>query len=309
MKYSIIVALIGFLVSLETTAQVSNIKDINTQLNYLSSDDLNGRLTGSKGLDKAATFISKYFKEIDLKPYYESFRDTFYLEDRTIAYNMIGYIEGSDPLLKNEPVIIGAHYDHIGNSKAVDGDNIANGANDNASGTVAVMQLAKILNNTKPKRSILFVLFDAEEKGLLGSKYLAEKLKSEDVKPYVIFNIEMVGVPMEDKPQQAYLTGFEQSNFAEIFNGYTDQESLIFLPQAKDYQLFKRSDNYPFYQSFEIPAHSVSTFDFTNYSYYHHVDDEAKLIDTEHIMSLVNLWAEPLLNMANHSDRLIKIKN
>lgn len=309
MKHRIIIGLLGLFLSLETSAQVSNIKDLNTHLNYLSSDDLNGRLTGTKGIDKAATYIAKYFKNIGLKPYYKTFRDTFYLKKQTVAYNVIGHIEGNDPLLKNEPIIIGAHYDHIGNTKAVDGDSIANGANDNASGTVAVMQLANALKDSSPKRPILFVLFDAEEQGLLGSKHLAEKLKSEDVMPYIVFNIEMVGVSMRDKPQQAYLTGYEKSNFAEIFNKYANQETIIFSPQAKDYQLFKRSDNYPFYQSFEIPAHSVSTFDFTNYSYYHHVDDEAKLLDIEHIQSLVNSWAEPLLKIANHSEKIIKIRN
>ena len=309
MKYSIIVGLLGLLMTLESTAQVSNIKDLNTHLNYISSDELNGRLTGTKGIDKAATYISKYFKSIGLKPYYETFRDTFYIKKQTVAYNVIGQIEGNDPLFKNEPIIIGAHYDHIGNSKAVDGDSIANGANDNASGSVAVMQLAYALKDSKPKRPILFVLFDAEEQGLLGSTYLAEKLKSEDVNPYAIFNIEMVGVSMRDKPKQAYLTGYDKSNFAKIFNEYANEEALIFSPQAKDYQLFKRSDNYPFFQSFEIPAHSVSTFDFTNYNYYHHVDDEAELLDTEHIQSLVNVWAEPLLKIANHSEKIIKLDN
>ncbi len=309
MKYNFLLHLFTLSFFLNISAQDTDIESIKSHLEYLSSDDLNGRLTGSDGIEKAATFISKYFQEIGIKPYYESYQDTFYLKKQTVAYNVIGHIEGNDPILKNEPLIIGAHFDHIGNIKAEDGDSIANGANDNASGTVAVMQLAKALKDSKPNRPILFVLFDAEEQGLLGSKYLAEKLKSEDVNPYVIFNIEMVGVAMRDKPQQAYLTGFEKSNFADVFNGYAEQEALVFLPQAKEYRLFKRSDNYPFFQSFEIPAHSVSTFDFTNYSYYHHVDDEAQLLNPEHIQSLVDLWAEPLLKIANHSEKLIKLKN
>ncbi|MGX1025210.1 M20/M25/M40 family metallo-hydrolase [Psychroflexus sp. MBR-150] len=309
LKSSYTLSVMCIIFSLEILAQNSEIKDINTQLEYLTSNDLNGRLTGTEGSDKAATFISKYFQEIGIKPYYETYRDTFYITKQTAAYNVIGHIKGRDPLLKNEPLIIGAHFDHIGIKKAIDGDSIANGANDNASGTVAVMQLAKALKDTKPKRPILFVLFDAEEQGLLGSKYFAEKLKSEDIKPYVIFNVEMIGIPMKDKPHQAYLTGYEKSNFAEIFNAYADKEILIFLPQAKDYKLFKRSDNYPFYQSFEIPAHSVSTFDFTNYEYYHHVDDETQLLNPEHIQNLVNLWVEPLLKIANHTEKLIKLNN
>jgi len=309
MKCNLLLYLFVLFFFFNTNAQNTDNNTVKSHLEYLSSDDLNGRLTGSKGIDKAATYIAKYFKDIGIKPYYKTYRDTFYIKKHSVAYNVIGYIEGNDPVLKNEPLIIGAHYDHIGNIKAVDGDSIANGANDNASGSVAVMLLAKALKDKNPTRPILFVLFDAEEQGLLGSKYLAEKLKSEDVKPYLVFNIEMLGVPMKDKQQQVYLTGYEKSNFADIFNSYTNQKAITFLPQSKKYRLFKRSDNFPFYKIFEIPAHSVSTFDFTNYEYYHHVNDEVKLLNTNHIQNLINLWTEPLLKIANHKEKLIKLNN
>ena len=292
----------------DTLFQNTNIKEIQTQLEVLASDEFQGRETGSKGLEKAADYIESFFITQDIKPYYESYKDTFYLKDK-VAYNVIAYIKGSDPYLKREPIIIGAHYDHIGLKKAIDGDSIANGANDNISGTVGVMQLAKRLKDSIPKRPIMFVLFDAEEQGLKGSTYLSEKLKSEDIEPYVIFNIEMIGVPMPDKPQQAYLTGYEKSNFAELFNDYAKSDALVFSPQAQKYQLFKRSDNFPFYKSFNIPAHSVSSFDFTNFEYYHHVKDEAELQDAEHINALVKVWIKPILEIANHTEKLIKLND
>lgn len=294
--------------SQDTIAKDFNIKEIQKQLEVLASDEFEGRQSGSLGLIKSTHYISDFFKKHHIKPYYKSYKDTFYLK-KIMAYNIIAHIEGTDPYLKQEPIVIGAHYDHIGYKTTIQGDSIANGANDNASGTVAVMQLAKRLKDKHPKRPILFVLFDAEEQGLKGSTYLAEKLKSEDIIPYLIFNIEMIGVPMKDKPQQAYLTGYKKSNFANIFNTYIGQEAITFLPQAEEYNLFKRSDNYPFFKSFEIPAHSVSTFDFTNYKYYHHVDDEAQLLNPGHIQSLVDLWTEPLLKIANHSEKIIKINN
>lgn len=292
----------------DTLVQNTNIKEIQTQLEVLASDEFQGRETGGKGLEQAADYIESYFITHDIKPYYETYKDTFYLKNK-VAYNVIAYIKGNDPYLKREPIIIGAHYDHIGMKKAVDGDSIANGANDNISGTVGVMQLAKRLKDSIPKRPIMFVLFDAEEQGLKGSTYLAEKLKSEDIKPYVIFNIEMIGVPMPNKPQQVYLTGYEKSNFAELFNDYAKSEALVFSPQAQKYQLFKRSDNFPFYKSFNIPAHSVSSFDFTNYEYYHHVKDEAELQNAEHINGLVDFWVKPILEIANHTEKLIKLND
>lgn len=283
--------------------------EIQKHLSILTSDEMQGRETGTPGLEKSADYISNYFKSEGLKPFFKSYKDTFFLKDQRIAYNVIAYVEGQNPLYSNKPVVIGAHYDHIGSKRAIAGDSIANGANDNASGTVAVMQLAKHLKNTNPLRPIIFVLFDAEEQGLIGSKYLAEKFKSEDIQPYVVFNIEMVGVPMIETPQSAYLTGFEKSNFAEIFNSYLPEKNLIFSEQSKKYRLFTRSDNFPFYNTFKIPAHSVSTFDFTNYEYYHHVDDEADKIDVEHMSGLISKWAVALAKIANHEDNLIKMKN
>lgn len=287
-------------------AQKSDIEEIETHLKTLTSDEFMGRETGTPGLNKAADYISDYFESLDIKPYFPSYKDTFYTKNLE-AYNVVAYIEGSEDYLKNKPVLVSAHYDHIGIRKPVDGDSIANGANDNASGTVGVMQLANLLKDSKPKRPIVFVLFDAEEKGLQGSNFLAEKFKSQDIKPYLVFNIEMIGVPMKDKPSQAYLTGFEKSNLAEYFNTYAGKEALIYSEQSEKYQLFRRSDNYPFYTNLNVSAHTASSFDFTNYDYYHKVQDEFDQLDAEHINNLINLWAKPILEIANHKENLIKI--
>ncbi len=303
------VLLVWSFVNSNLIAQNPDIQEIKKHIEVLSSDEFQGRETGSSGIEKAANYISNFFKSNELKPYYETHIDTFYIKGKTPAYNIIAKIDGTDPYLKNEPVIIGAHYDHIGIKKSAPKDSIYNGANDNVSGTVGVMQLAKKLKDSQPKRSILFILFDAEEQGLKGSKYLAEKLKSEDVNPYIVFNIEMIGVPLIDKPKKVYLTGYKKSNFAQYFNQYAENEILTFSPVAQQYKLFKRSDNYPFYKSFNMPAHSVSSFDFNNYEYYHHVKDEAQLQDAKHISELVDLWTEPLIKISNHIEKLIKLED
>lgn len=290
-------------------SQDKNVDDVRLQLEKLSSDEFEGRLTGTRGRDLAADYIEKNFESYDLKPYFSTYKDTFYLKDNVVGINMIAQIEGSLDYLRNKPVIIGAHYDHIGVIKPVKNDSIANGANDNASGGVGVLQLAKLLKDKKPLRPILFVLFDAEEQGLLGSKYLAEKMKSLDIEPYVIFNIEMIGVPMRNKAEKAYLTGYDRSNLASYFNEKAGKEALMFLPTARKYSLFRRSDNYPFYESMKIPAHSVSTFDFVNYNYYHQVQDEAQLMDAKHIYDLVNIWAPVLEDIANHKEPIIKLND
>lgn len=276
-------------------------------LEYLASDELSGRETGTEGINLAATYIETVFEKNKVKPFYETYRDSFEVKNN-FGYNVIGLVEGTDPKLKKELIIIGAHYDHIGIQKEIEGDSIANGANDNASGSVAVMELAKHFANKPTKRSLVFVLFAGEEMGLLGAKHLAKRMKSENQNLYTVFNIEMIGVPMKDKNFLAYITGFEKSNFAEKFNSYAKAEVLGFLPQAKDYQLFKRSDNFPFFQEFNIPAQTVCSFDFTNYEYYHHVKDEVAEIDIAHMQSLIEAFIPGIEGMANTKKKEIKLK-
>ena len=181
--------------------------ELKEAVTYLSSDELLGRDTGTQGIDDAATYIEKQFESYGVKPYFETFRDNFKL-DSLDAFNVVGVIEGVDETLKNEYIVIGAHYDHIGYGKPVESDSIANGANDNATGTAGVMAMAKYFATRKNnKRSILFALFTAEERGLLGSKHLAERIKSDSLNVYTMVNLEMIGVPFKDRDYQAFLTG------------------------------------------------------------------------------------------------------
>ncbi|MCH4823924.1 M20/M25/M40 family metallo-hydrolase [Gramella lutea] len=284
-----------------------SVSEIKEDLDFLSSDKLAGRETGSEGIEKAAEYIEAHFKEIGVTPYFENYRDNFKIEDKD-AFNVVGWLEGKDEELKNEFIIIGAHYDHIGHGKPVDGDEIANGANDNAAGTIGVMHIAEQLSKINDnKRSVIFALFSGEEMGLKGSKHLAEKLKKEDLALYTMINLEMIGVPMKAKDYMAYITGFEKSNLATKFNEYSEKEVLGFLPQAEQMNLFKRSDNYPFYEQFGIPAQTICTFDFSNYPYYHHVDDEAEFLDTEHMADLIENLMPALHQMANTADKEIKM--
>lgn len=272
---------------------------IKESMEYLASDELEGRATGSEGIEKAAVFIENYFKKNNIKPYFETYRDTFKLGD-IIGYNVIGMIEGNDPKLKDEFIILGGHYDHIGEGKEVNGDKIANGANDDASGTIAAMEFGKHFANSKTnKRSILITLYAAEEMGLKGSAHLAKRLKDNGLNAYTMINFEMIGVPRSEDKSMAYMSGYNRSNFAPTLNKYAGEEVVGFFPKAKEFNLFFRSDNFPFYKEFNMPAHAISTFDFTNFEYYHHVDDEADKMDYNHMASFINKMIPGLEGMMN----------
>ncbi|MEZ7497408.1 M20/M25/M40 family metallo-hydrolase [Flavobacterium sp. Arc3] len=275
--------------------------EVAATLKYLSSDELEGRESGTKGMEKAAAYLEQFFKTNNVKPYFSSYRDTI-SNFKGTAYNIVGFLEGNDPVLKKEFLLISAHYDHIGLAReGVNGDFINNGANDDASGTTAVAEMAKYFSGSKlNKRSILFVFFVGEEKGLLGSKHLAKKLKQQGFNLYSQFNIEMIGVPMK-RDYLAYLTGFEKSNMGAKINEYTGKNSVGFLPKAAEYKLFYRSDNYSFYDVFNVPCQSVSTFDFENFEYYHHVSDEFKVMDTGHMTQFIQELLPAVTQMANSS--------
>lgn len=275
--------------------------EVREMVSYLASDDLKGRDTGSKEIDAAAAYIEKQFKDFGIKTYFETYRDHFQftntkpndvseINQEVKAFNIVGFLEGNEAALKNEVVILGAHYDHIGEAKPVDGDSIANGANDNAAGTSAVLSLAKYFSAKKSnKRSLMFVLFSAEEKGLLGSKHLSSLLREKgDFDLYTMVNFEMIGVPMKDRDYMAYLSGYKLSNMGDKINEYTKTNLVGLLPKARALNLFKRSDNYPFHQAFSVACQTLSTFDFTNYNYYHHVDDEPQHMDFDFMANVIN---------------------
>lgn len=290
-----------------TDAGFSNVERVGELMNYLASDDLKGRDSGSEGIEMAARYIENYFTSYQVKPYFESYRDTL-SNFKNPSYNIVGVVEGSDPELKKEYIVIGAHYDHIGTIAPENGDYIANGANDNASGTTTVMELARYFGTNKNnKRSLIFALFSAEEKGLLGSEHLAKKLKEQDLNLYTMINFEMTGVPLQGKDYFVYITGYEKSNLAEVSNTYAKENLVGFLPTAKEYSLFQRSDNYPFHKEFGVPSHTYCTFDFTNFNHYHKVGDEVELMDFEHMATLVNKMLPVLEGIANAPTQVIKI--
>lgn len=281
---------------------------VSTRLQYLTSDLLAGRDTGTKGGELAAAHLENYFTSLSILPYFESYRDALSNFDKP-AFNIVGFLEGTDPKLKEEFIIFSAHYDHIGViDKKVKNDSIANGANDNATGCLAVAEIARYFSSQKNnKRSILFVFFSGEEKGLLGSRHLAAKLKSENFNLYSMLNFEMIGVPMK-RDFLTYITGYKKSNMAEKLNEYAGKKTIGFLQAELHYRLFMASDNFPFFLEFNVPAQTVSTFDFENYDFYHHVSDDFSQMNTEFMTDYIQEMLPIVTKMVNASEKEIVLK-
>ena len=258
----------------------------------LAHDDMKGRDTNSGGFYKAADYVANYFEQHNIQPFYPAYRDSL-LTDSLTAYNLVGRIGDYDP--KRKTILLGAHLDHIG-IKDVEGDQIFNGANDNASGSTAALQIARYLAQHQWKQNIVVALFADEEKGLKGAYHLAERMKNEKVELAYMVNFEMIGSTLTTGENQVYITGYKLSNMANEMNAISEN-FIQFLPQAKEYNLFKRSDNYAFYQAFDVPAQTLSSFDFKNYDFYHKAGDEAEKLDVENMNQIIGTVAFTLANL------------
>jgi Peptidase family M28 len=265
-------------------AQTINKEDLLEHLSYLSNDNMKGRLTASREQKIAANYIAKHFQANDIQPvftwddttrvlsYYQSFYIKEYFGGRysplinpTIenmkskgvmkSENVLGYIEGTSK--KDEIIIISAHYDHIGSQAGV----VFNGADDDGSGTVAMMEIAQAFAKAKkeghpPLRSLLFIGFTGEEQGLLGSDYYTKTPIFDLRKTVCDLNIDMIGRidrPHRKNPDYIYLIGSDKISLnlhylSEGINQKTTHLKLDYTYNSESHplQLYYRSDHYNF---------------------------------------------------------------
>ena len=281
-------------VSSMAIAQSAQQERLKKHVYLLASDSLRGRDAGTVDADKAAQYIVKQFKEIGIEPYYkEGFYQPFEKHGTTTYKNIVGVIPGNDPVLKDEYIIIGAHYDHVG----VKNDKIYNGADDNASGTATIIEMARILKarQSQLKRSIIVVAFDAEEKGLWGSNYLTEQLDLSKIK--LMMSIDMVGWLHEGKTLRlhgaATIKDGKKLLQEEARKMQMDIDAIKF-----ETSVFGATDTQGFAKK-NVPTLYVTT---GLKSPYHKPEDDAELIDYEGMDRITSYMADVTECLANKTD-------
>lgn len=305
MKQLFIVTLLvlnGFVRLSAQENQTVTAADLKSACMFLAGDDMKGRKNGSPEMKKAAEYIASCFHDAGLKPWSA---ETGYFQEYTIKgrnnvdiqeRNVIGLIEGSDPVLKNEWIILSAHFDHIGIGKPVNGDSIYNGADDNATGTITVTALAKTLGTPtiKPKRSVLFIAYSGEEMGLRGSRWFAEHpvIPLDHIK--LNLNFEMEGECAMLGKNRYILTGYQFTDLTALLDEYNktagwelakkyNSPSWIFMGSDNAALAVKREGDK---QILNIPAFTVVTTD--NISIIHKVTDEPQFLDYDNMAGLVS---------------------
>ena len=295
------------LVSVFLNSQTINEISVKKHLYTLANDSMQGRKAGSPGIEKAAKYIEQQFSEIGLKPFNNSnFRQSFKHINRRSEkkeeldlFNIIGLLEGTS--LKEEFVIISAHYDHLGQIEGGKGDLVFNGANDNATGVAAMIMLAEYFKKAKiNKRSILFVAFTAEEMGLIGSNYFGKTISAESIIAGV--NIEMIGKESPFGPKTAWLTGFKRSTFGEIIQkNLSSSEYRLYPDPYKDFRLFFRSDNASLAR-LGVPAHTFSTSPMDKDLDYHQLSDEVETLDVKIITETIKAISVGIKSIVSGDD-------
>ena len=264
-----------FLIPTVTYAQESLTDRLRGHVYTLAADSLMGRSAGSVFSEKAAAYIEKQWQEIGLTPLVG---ESFYMPFENKYNNLVAIIEGNDPTLKDEFIVVGAHYDHLGIKTGNNGDTIVyNGADDNASGTATLIELGRRLKKIQPvlARSIILIAFDAEEIGLFGSSEFADNppVPIESVK--LMLSLDMVGW----YKTSGYL---KFSGYGTIKKGKQLLENKDIIPEGLNVKtqnfeksIFTATDTYGFAKK-GVPTLAVTT---GSKSPYHKPEDDADLID------------------------------
>ncbi len=272
------------------------VNSLRKHVTVLASDSLSGRAFGFPEKYLAIDYISKQFSAAGFdawsNDYIQSFQqfNGLYLGE---GKNIIGLIEGSDPVLKDEYIILGAHYDHMG-WRLENGEKVVfNGADDNASGVASIIEIGKILMTKRGelKRSVIIAAFDAEEAGLIGSRMFLEFNENYQIKMRAMFSLDMVGMYSEN--DGVNLKGFNSMKGGEELVLKIAAEENVKIAKTSD-KIEKRTDTWSFGIK-DIPPFFITT---GLLSPYHKPEDDYELLDYTGMESIVNLTAEIISELA-----------
>lgn len=263
----------------------------------LASDEMKGRKFGTPENDKAAEYIAQEFKKNNLDYCFgDSFLIPFEYKGKK-GYNVCGMKKGKS----EQSLAYSAHFDHIGTNNK-EGDNIYNGADDDASGVSTVIGLADYFKDKKTDFSMVFMAFNAEEIGLVGSSALAENQNLNPVFNNIkaLFNFEMLATESQFGKNAVFMTGDEFSDFDELINTNAVNGLKVYPDPYQGQQLFYRSDNVNFVKK-KIIAHSISTVDMNKATHYHAVNDDINIVDADNLTNIINNFAKTIekLNTKN----------
>ena len=306
-----LVLLLALVLFVPVIAQIRE-ENIRAELGFLASDAMQGRASGSNYERIAAEYIGSQFRQFGLEPGGDTdsagnkgFVQHVSIQPRTqggesrSTWNAIGILRGSDRRAAGEVIMISAHLDHIGVNESLTGDKIFNGADDDASGSVAVMELARVLaSGRRPRRTLYFICFGSEERGGHGARYFIANSPVPLTQIVADLNLEMLGRPDPKLPAGSlWLTGFERSTLGPEL---ARRGAAIVADPRPEQNFFQRSDNYTLALRGVI-AHTISSFGL--HTDYHRPSDDVSKIDFPFMTRSLNSLVRPVRWLANSNFR------
>lgn len=287
------------------------IEELRDHMFFLASDEMNGRGIGTDGFARAAHYAASQFRGAGLKPlirdaegnptYLQSFEYTPRRKEAepVTSWNVIAMVEGSDPALKHEFVTVGAHLDHVSPPT----DAIFNGADDNASGSTGVLEIAEAMAMSKPRRSVLFLLYGGEEVGLVGSRYFLEHSSIPLENIVVNINLDMIGrTDSRSADTRAhYVVGARRmcEELAELIAAVNERTVNWPLDFEGGEMVFTQSDHYSYFKK-GIPAF----FFFSGmHQHLHRPSDDPDTIEFDKMQAIAQLAYAVALEIADSDTR------
>ncbi len=339
-KYTLYFLIIPFVITAQENVKFSKtiiVEDLEKHLNILASDSLEGRETGKPGQKMAADYIMNHFKNIGIPPYkkntyYQKFkvksgRHLCKCDDCDMSFmkkllgqkkkikgeNVLGYIEGTD--LKDELIVVTAHYDHLGKHDSL----IFNGADDDASGTAAAMEIAEAFILAKkegsgPRRSVLIMAVSGEEKGLLGSKYYTDHPIYPLENTVANFNIDMIGRIGDFQTHSNYIYLIGSDMLSTELHDISEAVNKEYIGLDLDYTFNKEDDpNRYYYRSdhYNFAKNNIPVIFYFNgiHEDYHKPTDTIEKIDFDKIQKITRLIFLTAWEVANKDTRLLVDKS
>ena len=282
--------------------------ELRAHVSFLAADALEGRDTPSMGLNVAAEYIASEFRRAGLEPA----GDDGYFQTASFkgakVRNVAAILRGSDSRLNNTWLLVSAHYDHIGTKGTGPEERIYNGANDDASGTSSMLALAEAFGrlSERPKRTLLFIAYYGEEKGLVGSRYYAAHPLVPLARTEADLNLEHMGRTDDTEGpslRRLSVTGFDYSDLTAWLKAAGQETGVTVYRHAKNSDpFFARSDNQALADA-GVPAHTlVAAFIFPDY---HQPGDHWEKLDYENMAAVTRTVAVALSRLAN-SDQAVE---
>jgi len=284
---------VGSLASAQTTAS----KEMLSKHVYtLAADSMMGRAIGSPQSRMAADYITKQMELVGVKPYGGHYLYPFSFKQvamRAYGNNIVGIVEGSDPNLKDEYIVVGAHYDHMGYDHVDGKDIVYNGADDNASGVATILEIGRLLSMQKEmlKRSVIIIAFDGEESGLKGSTQVVADSVIPIGKVKLMISVDMVG--MLSTNNSLNLKGSAtMDNGDAVFTELAAKHGIVLTEMGLTVE--NRTDTNPFGR-IGIPAIAPTT---GTLSPYHKPGDDANLLDYQGMVTITDFLVETIIQLS-----------